>query len=52
MAQHVILNHPDVADARRPDRNTDWSPRAKLACFLICAAGSWAIVLAPFFLFA
>lgn len=53
MAQHVILNHPDVTLANSGDReaSNDWSPRTKLACFLACAIGSWALVLAPFFLF-
>lgn len=52
MAQHAVLSHPDVAQAGLQVRNPNagWSPRLKLACFLGCAIGSWAIVLAPFFL--
>lgn len=54
MAQHVVLNHPDVAldtpDA--PARDADWAPQLKLFLFLVCALGSWALVLAPFFYFA
>tara|TARA_R110000787_G_scaffold89190_3_gene188849 strand:- start:431 stop:595 length:165 start_codon:yes stop_codon:yes gene_type:complete len=52
MAQHVILNHPDVigdSTAAR-DPGTEWHPRTKLFCFLGCAIGSWALVAAPFFL--
>lgn len=54
MAQHAILNHPDVA-LDTPEAKTseaDWPPQLKLFYFLVCAIGSWAIVLAPFFLFA
>ena len=53
MAQHVILNHPDVtlASAGGHDADADWAPLTKLACFLACALGSWVLVLTPFFLF-
>ncbi|MEX2455512.1 MAG: hypothetical protein WD470_12455 [Rhodospirillaceae bacterium] len=56
MAQHAILNHPDVAPdiggANRTRRRAagEWSPRTKLVCFLGCAAASWVLVLAPFVL--
>ena len=49
MAQRTVLRHPDVAQAgaHRRQSDTGWSPRVKLACFLGCAAASWALVLAP-----
>jgi len=52
MAQHAVLSHPDVAQAgaRRRPSDAGWSPRVKLACFLGCAAASWALFLAPFLL--
>ena len=53
MAQHAVLSHPDVAHAGTNRRPSDkgWSPRVKFVCFLGCTVASWAIVLAPFFLF-
>ena len=52
MAQYAVLSHPDVATAGTVRRTPEagWSPRLKLVCFLACAAASWAIVLAPFYL--
>lgn len=52
MAQHVILNHPNVTFAGAQERRepTEWSARTKLACVLACTVASWAIVVAPFFL--
>lgn len=52
MAQHAILNHPDVALAGPTPRRSagELSPRVKFLCVVACAAASWALVVAPFFL--
>ena len=51
MSQHAILTHPDVAHAGPTSRQAgEWSPRVKFVCFVVCAAASWAVVVAPFFL--
>ena len=48
MAHHVILNGADTAHLGRTA--TGWSPLTKLCCFIGCAAVSWAVILAPFYL--
>ena len=54
MAQHAILDHPDVAVANhKANRASDeWSARVKFLCFVGCAVASWALIAVPFFVFA
>ena len=36
---------------RSATASDEWSPRRRLAVFMLCVLGSWAIVLTPFLLY-
>ncbi len=42
-----LANVPIDKAVRSTDAANDWSPRRRLAIFLLCALGSWAVALTP-----